>query len=210
MYVQEAYDAKKYAYVTDYARLWIIYNYGGVYLDTDVELVKPIDDLLYHTAYCGLEDDIHINTGLGFGAQKSNSVVKRMMEDYYDIHFFKDDGSYNMITCPVRNTASISAFLPSNMGKGKIISIKDAVIYPTEYFCPLEPTGVNLRKTQHTYSIHWFSASWLSDEEMIIHEWRIFSGKCEKYLGRKMGHFIARFIYLFQPQKRKVLKKNSQ
>ncbi|MGE9975890.1 glycosyltransferase [Coprococcus catus] len=107
---------KKYAYVTDYARLWIIYNYGGVYLDTDVEL----------------------------------------------------------------------------------------------YFCPLEPTGVNIRKTKHTYSIHWFSASWLSDEEMIIHEWRIFSGKCEKYLGRKMGHIIARFIYLFQPQKRKVLKKNSQ
>lgn len=204
-YVREAYDAQKYAYVTDFARLWIIYNYGGVYLDTDVELIRSLDDLLYNSAYFGLEDSKHINTGLGFGAEKGNNIVKKMMEEYYNASFFNEDGSYNMMTCPVRNTVSIATYLPSIMGKD-VIHIKDAVIYPPEFFCPLEPSCVNLNKTNNTYSIHWFSASWLSDEEVIIHDWRVFLGKCEKYLGKKVGRLFARIVYLFRPKKRNILK----
>lgn len=174
-----------------------------------MELVKSLDDLLCNKAYFGTADGKYIATGLGFGAQKGNIIVKYMMEGYFNIHFKKRDGNFDMTTCPIRNTASISAFLASQMPKREIISIMDAKIYPAEYFCPLEPSGVNFRKTEHTYSIHWFSASWLSDEETIIHEWRIFKGKCEKYLERNLGCFVARIIYLFYPKKRRILKKYS-
>ena len=86
-YVKEAYEAKKWAFVTDYARLWIIYHYGGIYLDTDVEIIKPLDSLLENEAYFGLEDNNFINTGVGFGAKKGNDVVFRMMSDYSGEHF---------------------------------------------------------------------------------------------------------------------------
>lgn len=208
-YVREAYDARKYAYVTDFARLWIIFNYGGIYLDTDVELIRPLDDLLFNTAYFALEDDKYINTGLGFGAEKGNNIVKVMMEAYYDDIFLKEDGSYNMVTCPVKNTESIASYLPSVLSKEEIIHIDNATIYPPEYFCPLDSSGVNWTKTKNTYSIHWFSASWLSEDETIIHNWRIFLGKSEKYFGKKVGRLVARIVYLLQPKKRKVLKKYS-
>lgn len=207
MYVKEAYEAKKWAFVTDYVRLWAIYNYGGIYLDTDVELIKSLEDLLSKPAFFGFEDKKNINTGLGFGAEKKNIIVEYMLNDYRDIHFLKNDGSFDMMTCPVRNTNSIQHFFPEKIRSNEIVEINDAVLYPTEYFCPLNSNGVTMKKTKNTYSIHWFSATWLSDEERIVHEYRIFHGKCEKYFGKNVGGFFSWFIYLFLPKKREILKK---
>ena len=204
--MKEAYEAKKWAFVTDYARLWIIYHYGGIYLDTDVEIIKPLDSLLENEAYFGYEDEKSIATGLGFGAGKGNPIVRKMMTDYSDEHFLNADGSYNKKTCPVRNTESISDLLPEKLD-GKIMNIGNATLFPPEFFCPLSSDGKTMRKTENTFSIHWFSASWLSKEEMVVHEWRIFLGKCERYLGKKFGKPFARFIYLFMPGKRSVLKR---
>lgn len=206
-YVKEAYDAGKWAFVTDYARLWIIYNYGGIYLDTDVEIVKPLDDLLENGAFLALEDEKNIATGLGFGAVKGNNVINVMLQDYSDLHFIKDDGTYDKTTCPVRNTKSIMHLLPQNLQTGDIIKIEGATIYPPEYFCPLSADGSTMNKTENTYSIHWFSATWLSEDEMIVHQWRMFKSKCERTFGKKVGGYIARAIYLFFPKKREVLKR---
>lgn len=205
-YVKEAYEAKKWAFVTDYARLWIIYHHGGIYLDTDVELLKPIDCLLSHEAFFGYEDDKCIATGLGFGARKENDIVYKMMLDYSGKHFLNDDGTFDKTTCPIRNTKAISYLLPEKFN-GKIVQIEHATLYPPEFFCPLSSDGKRMQKTENTFSIHWFSASWLSEEEMIVHEWRIFLGKCERYFGKTLGKMFARFIYLFMPGRREILKK---
>ena len=101
-FVKQAYDAKKWAFVTDYARLKIIYENGGIYLDTDVELLKPLDDLLKLDAYVGLQSAEYINTGLGFGAEKENEMIYEMMIDYNSRHFLAEN--CETIACPILNT----------------------------------------------------------------------------------------------------------
>lgn len=163
-YVKEAYQQKKWAFVSDYARLWIIYNYGGIYLDTDVELIKKIDDLLENKAYFGSEDGQYINTGLGFGAEILNPIVKRMMDDYENIHFIKDDGTFDVTPCPQRNTKSVLQDFETE-DFNNIVENEYAVIYPKEYFSPLEFNTRVMTKTKNTYSIHWFDASWYEQEK---------------------------------------------
>lgn len=182
-YAREAYEEKKWAFVTDYARLWIVFNHGGIYLDTDVEILRPLDTLLDAPAFFGFEDGVNIATGLGFGAEKENMLVGAMLADYDNIHFRMDDGSLDKLPCPIRNTNAIKAYLPEKIDPTSILHIKEAQIYPPEYFCPLSADGTTMMKTKNTYSIHWFSATWLSEDEMVVHEYRIFRGKCEKTSG---------------------------
>ena len=93
--MKEAYEAKKWGFVPDYARLDILYNEGGIYLDTDVELIKGLDDLLDNKAYMGFEDKERISPGLGIGAEKHNPTKKKIMDDIYeDRRFKKADGSF--------------------------------------------------------------------------------------------------------------------
>ena len=206
-YAREAYAARKWAFVADYARLWIIYQHGGIYLDTDVELLRPLNDLLEESAFLGLEDTDMIATGLGFGAEAGNEVIGAMLRDYSGIHFLKTDGSFDLLPCPVRNTKSIEHLLPEKMNYGEITRIQGAAIYPREFFCPLSADGTSMLRTDNTYSIHWFSASWLSPEDKIVHDFRVFRGRCEKKLGKKLGSLVARGVYLFRPKERNVLKR---
>ena len=206
-YAKEAYDAKKWAFVTDYARLWIIYSYGGVYLDTDVELIKPLDDLLEKEAFFGFEDEKNINTGLGFGAEKGNKFVECMLKDYDKIHFLKPDGTLDLLPCPIRNTNVVTHYLPEKFDESKIIELQNDTIYPPEYFCPLSADGKTMKKTRNTRSIHWYSATWLSEDEIVVHEWRLFKNKCTRYFGTILGGYIARFVYIFKPKEREILKR---
>lgn len=206
-YVKEAYKAKKWAFVTDYARLWIVFNYGGIYLDTDVELVCSMDDLLDNHAFLGFEDENKIATGLGFGAEKGNTIIGTMLHDYENIHFIKADGTYDLMTCPIRNTKAIAHLLPNIILNGAICEIEGATIYPTEYFCPLSPDGATMNKTKNTHSIHWYSATWLSDDEKIVHEYRMFRAKCQRIMGKRVGNYFARITYFLFPCKREVLKR---
>lgn len=206
-YASEAYAAKKWAFVADFARLWIVYHHGGIYLDTDVELLRPLDDLLNEPAFLGLEDTDMIATGLGFGAEAGNAVIGEMLRDYSGIHFLKADGSFDLLPCPLRNTQSITHLLPEKMDYAKITRVEGAAIFPREYFCPLSADGTSMIQTENTYSIHWFTALWLSPEEKIVHDFRVFRGRCEKKLGKKLGSLVARGVYLFRPKERNVLKR---
>ena len=204
-YVREAYDAKKWAFVTDYARLKIVHDQGGIYLDTDVEVVRSLDDLLGDDAFFGLEDTGSIATGLGFGAEAGNPVVAAMLLDYDGVHFKKPDGSYDLTTCPIRNTGSIAHLLPEEIRE--VTRIPGSVIYPPEWFCPLSADGSQMRKTPNTHSIHWYSATWLREDQQGVHEYRLFKNKCERMMGKRLGGYAARFVYLFFPKKREVLKR---
>ena len=175
-YVKESYDAQKWGFVPDYIRLWIIYNYGGIYLDTDVEVIKPFDDLLILDGFVGFESDTNINFGSGFGADKGNQVIKALMDSYNDLHFVNDDGSLNMTASPVLNTETLCEIGLNPNGNQQ--EINGFTIFPMEYFCPLEPVHREMIKTPNTYSIHWYDASWF-DEEMRKEQ--------DEYLARYWG-----------------------
>ncbi len=203
-YVKEAYESQKWAFVSDYARLWIIYNYGGIYLDTDVELLNKIDNLLEYDAFFSCENQKYVNTGLGFGAKKYNEIVKKIMDDYEYIHFFKKNGEFDLTPCPVRNTKIIKKYLDANNEFSKVIIKNSIIILPKEFFCPLDYETGKIHKTENTVAIHWYGESWLDD-----------SYKKMKSLKRKFLiipifgkylYFIYKFTYLIISDRKKLKK----
>lgn len=159
-YAKEAYEAGKWAFVSDYARLKVIYENGGIYLDTDVELIKPIDDLILGTGYMGFDDKGVISTGLGFGAEKGNELVKALLSDYDDISFLLPDGTFDLTPCPDRNTKTmVKMGLDINNHSQIFMGIQ---ILPEDYLCPVKYYTGKKTITKNTYSIHHFSASWTS------------------------------------------------
>ena len=157
-YMQQAYEAKKYAFVSDVARLIVIYNQGGIYMDTDVEVIKPLDDLLNNKAYMSFENNDNINTGQGFGAEAGLPIIKEHIDVYKNASFLNDDGTFNTTAC----TKYTTAFLTDNGLKkdGMQQVIGDLTIYPADYFNPYDSITGRLKKTKNTYSIHWYDASW--------------------------------------------------
>ena len=159
-YLNEAYKAGKWAFVSDYARLKIIYDNGGIYLDTDVELIKPIEDLVKLKGFMGFDEKGIVATGLGFGAEKGNKIVYEFLKDYDDIPFVLPDGSYDLTPCPDRNTEALKR-LGMDI-KNKSQTFMDITFLPDEYLCPMNYYTGKKTITENTYSIHHYSASWTS------------------------------------------------
>ena len=164
LYVRQAYEAKKWAFVTDYVRLQVVYENGGIYMDTDVELRKKPDLLLDYSAYFGFEDGKYINTGLGFGAEKGNTMLQKLMDDYSDIAFLKEDGTMDTTPCPKRNTR---VFLKHGLMQNNSRQILDGniLILPSTVLCPFDYQMNKTGNIKEAISIHWFSASWFSKEQ---------------------------------------------
>lgn len=155
-YTSFLYKNEKYAFLSDYARLLIVYQHGGLYFDVDVEIVRSLDSLIGQEAFFGFELKEYVNTGIGFGAEQRHVVVKKMLEEYDPFL----DGKHGFQTCPRLNTAALLKLgLVQNGEKQRVAG---ATIYPIEVFNPYDdPTG-RLRLTEDTYSIHWYAKSWLS------------------------------------------------
>lgn len=164
-FVKEAYEAGKWAFVSDYARLKIIYDNGGIYLDTDVELIKSLDDLLNLEAYAGFEGDTQIATGLGFGAEKGHPMVYALMEDYHNRCFSCHIDDLMAIACPVINTKVFEkyGFEPN----GKMQTVNGMKIFPKEYFNPMDSQIYELNVTEKTYSIHRYDATWRNQNSAL-------------------------------------------
>lgn len=206
-YVREAYQEKKWAFVSDYVRLWVVYHYGGIYLDTDVELIKNIDCLLDHPAFFGFQDSKYIATGLGFGAEKGNSVIKCMLDDYLSCQFCLGKGEIDVTPCPVRNTRAIAHLLGTEIDTTTINSIQDAVLYPKEFFSPIDCKTLIMEKTENTISIHWFIGSWREKDFLILKEYDDFYHKVAKKLGKKTTYiFVTIYYWTFRHEKWKFLK----
>ena len=194
-YVKEAYESKKWAFVTDYARLKIINDNGGIYLDTDVELLKPLDKFLKYDSFFGYEDKKHIATGLGFGSIKNNPILRALMNDYENIKFIKDDNSYDLTSCPVRNTATLEKL--GLVRNGETFLLNNNAFFSAEYFSPIDYTSGYKNITDNTVSIHWFNASWQSKETKAKHK------KIAKKIRRK--NLIHKLIHIPNVLLRKIL-----
>lgn len=187
-YIEEAYQAGKWAFVSDYARLDVVYRYGGIYLDTDVELLNKIDFLLKETVFFAMEkQNFQIATGLGFGAEKGNATIKELMDIYESLSFVKEDGSYNLVACPRYTTDYF-------IEKGYIVKddtqrIGESLILASEYFCPMDfRTGV-IEKTNNTLGIHLYEASWFPKSDKHIHQMEM---KIRTMFKGKIGSIICR------------------
>jgi glycosyltransferase involved in cell wall biosynthesis len=184
-YMHEAYTAKKWAFVPDYARLDIVYENGGIYLDTDVELLKNLDKLLEHRAFVGFEKKNLVNFGSGFAAEKNFDFIRELRDIYDNINFIKKDGSLNMTSSPYYQTRLMEK--KGFSGNNKLQNINGMTIYPTEYFCPKNIKTGSLNITNDTYSIHHYDGSWLTAEQK--QEYLIISRYRKKY-GNKFGSVL--------------------
>ncbi len=167
-YTKEAYEAKKYAFVSDYARFWILYKYGGVYFDTDVEVIRPLDEIINRGAFMGCEidgldphyGDIAVAPGLGLAVEAGHEVYKAILERYAELRFYNEDGSLDTTTVVQHTTRVLKQFGLQNITG--IQNIDNIYIYPQCYFNPFDDATGRLNKTSDTYTIHWFSKTWLN------------------------------------------------
>lgn len=186
-YVKEAYEARKFAFITDYIRLWALNKFGGVYMDTDVEILRPLDEFMKLSAFTGYEASSSMAPVTGLMASAANGVWVKEQLAYYDGRHFKNpDGTLDMTT----NTVTISRIMTEN---GFVIDGKygvyknDMHVFPVDYFCPLTSTRV-LKLTSNTACIHHFAGSWVERTP-----WQKFKNWFfEKVLGRKLTDKLVR------------------
>ena len=188
-YMRQAYENKKWGFVPDYARLDVIYEYGGIYFDTDVELIKSFDNLLDQKGFCGIERDTkYINLGSGFGACKNNETIKAIRDNYDELEFIKD-GVLNLTPSPRINTNALKK-IGYQFSEG-IFQCGDLTIYPWEYFCPQSYETGEISLSEETYSIHHFSASWHDSKQALAHRLR---KKFIKFLPKTFSGYMAQAI----------------
>ena len=158
-FMAEAYAAKKYAFVSDVMRLLVLEQYGGVYFDTDVEVVRDISPLLNDEGFIGFENDQFVNSGQVMAAVPHQRVVQAMIEAYKQLHFTNADGSLNAVGCQRLNTDVLERFGLVRNGQEQLAG--GIHVYPADRFNPLDSATGRLKKTENTWSIHWYSMSWL-------------------------------------------------
>lgn len=182
-YVKEAYEAKKWAFVSDYVRFRVLYEQGGIYFDTDVEVIRPFDDILEKGAFMGCEnpagnDRIAVAPGLGFAVEAGNPLIGELLEEYENSSFLKEDGTPDLYTVVDRVTALFQKYGIRNSDKPQTVA--GITVYPAEYFCPINMDNGKLTITENTRSIHRYAASWTSGRER-------FRGKVYFFLCKVFG-----------------------
>lgn len=163
-YVKEAYENKKYAFVTDYVRLYALYNFGGVYMDTDVEVIKNIDDFLNCKGFSSFESTNLVPTGI-LASEKELPIIKELLEYYTNKKFINADGSFD--TTPNTKTITDTFVKYGLKQNNKKQVIKDFTFYESDYFCPIDCKTKVKKITDNTYTIHWFAGSWLPYKEKL-------------------------------------------
>lgn len=174
IWVKQAFETKKYAFAADYIRLYAVYHYGGIYLDTDVEVLKSFNDLIERPYIAGAEIESVIEAGV-FGAEKNTPWVKQCL-DYYDGKtFVNSDGSYNTLTLPrimmqqITQTHTVKELPPEQITVNDQIQNKDTLyLFPKDYFCAKNHGTGQLENTKNTYTIHHFAMSWLPKKTTFL------------------------------------------
>lgn len=197
-YTQQAYEAKKYAFVSDYARFWILYHEGGLYFDTDVELVASLDTIVARGNFMGIEKGASlegypmVNPGLGLGAEVGLLFYERMLQMYGKERFIKTDGTYNNVTIVYYTTKELynCGMKPSE----SMQEIDGIWIYPADYFCPMDSTTGIITKTKRTVAIHHYDCSWMDHNTLSfrIHQLK----NCfYRIIGQKNAQLINKLLH---------------
>lgn len=172
-YTAEAYQVGKYAFVSDYARFWVLYQYGGLYFDTDVEVIRPMEDIVEKGPFMGFEllgEKKAVNPGQGLAAKPGMALYKTILDRYEHLPFLLPDGNIN----PCMMIPMVTDLLVNDglTGDGTIEHIDGIDIYPPEWFNPFDDALGRLRKTDNTRTVHWYAKSWLPQEATWKTEWK--------------------------------------
>ena len=195
-YAREAYDNRKFAFVADVVRLYALYHEGGIYMDTDVEVLKPLDAFLLHDAVSGFESETQIQTGL-MACREGHPLFKELLDDYNGLHFVLPDGSLDYTTNVIRITDTCLKYgLKQN---NQLQTVNGFTLYPKDYFCPKSYSDGNIYLTENTVTIHHFAGSWISKSDIL---------KVKVYKFISENRFINR-LYNYTYRKWKELKKRS-
>lgn len=195
-YTREAYSVGKYAFVSDYARFWIIYNFGGIYFDTDVEVIANMEDIIGSGPYLGVEcqnaNHITVNPGLGFGAIAQMSTIKEIMMTYECSHFINTDGGISY-----KNIVEITSeyLVASGMENTNVVQkCAGFTIYPFDYFCPVSFETRKMMLTANTRTIHHFAESWVPKSTRFKNALGRFMGKGFLGVVVKAKSFLKKII----------------
>ena len=194
LYVKQAYEEKKYAFVSDYVRLYALLNYGGIYMDTDVEILRPLDRFLDNTCFVGFESDVLCGTSI-IGARKGNRIIRQFLESYNNRMFIDKDG----LVDETPNTDLLTKICIENGLKfnDSIQNLGDITIYPKTFFSPLGYEEEEVNFSQDTYTIHHFEGSWLNEEKrldsMIRRKYNRRKNFLSKYINKKSVDYILNF-----------------
>ena len=158
-FTQEAYSCKKYAFVSDYVRLWALYHYGGIYMDTDVEVIKDLDKFMNFQAFSGFEQKNYMPTGI-MAAVPHHPWIHRMLEHYRGRAFFNPDGTMDLKPNVIFMTELAEKEFGLKRGNELQILKDDVHIFPNDYFCPMVWETREIKLTPNTHTIHHFAYSW--------------------------------------------------
>lgn len=201
MYIKAAYEKKKWAFVSDYVRLYALVNYGGIYLDTDVEIVKKFDiQLLSNTAFLGFEDEKSISTGI-MGCEKNCLFFKKILDSYSSRKFILENGQEDMTTNVdlITNFCIKEGFEINNSTQKK----NGILLLSKDFFSPKDNITGNISITENTYTIHYFSGSWLPKIEQNFIK---LQNKLSQFLGKNLAIKIVGFISAPYRVRRKIKK----
>lgn len=195
-YTQQAYEAKKYAFVSDYARFWILYKYGGLYFDTDVEIIKSMDDIIDAGPFMGCENThangalsnyLSVAPGLGLGVSPGLDLYSEILGFYKMLNFVSPDGKMQPETVVTYVTKLLRGKGLKN--KSGIQSIEGVKIYPSDYFCPISTVDGKLRITANTRSIHHYDQTWQSPTRKFGRKMIL------KFGGVRLKNLIKKFLF---------------
>lgn len=181
-YVKEAYQCKKWAFVTDWVRLKVLYDYGGIYMDTDVQVIRSLDEFLTNRGFSGFENENQVPTGI-MASEKGNAFIGCLLHSYDNFRFIGKDGKQDL-------TTNVDIITRLAVEKGLILNnhfqiIEDFSFYPVDYFCPKDSRTLQTHITRNTATIHHFAGSW---EDPFLHRFKL---TIKRLLGENISLIIS-------------------
>ncbi len=190
-FLREAYNAKAWAFVSDYVRLQVVYEYGGIYFDTDVELLSSLDDFLKYDSFFSLDQaNLQCSTGLGFGGIKHSKMIKHMLDEYESVSFDRENKFG--ILCPIMNTRAMLKMGFDQIDDVQIID--NCIVLPPKYMDPIAPGNSRDLLCPDTVSIHHYNASWMPRSRQV-------KRKVVNFFGQRNVNYLKQLYKKFVTDK---------